>query len=425
MSAARAPGVTVERPREGLRIAMALYGDVTYDNRVMREAETLCGAGHSVTIYCLTGSPAVGAPFSVVARTPGGFSVMPDGSSPFLRTPSPSVARKLAARVRWILGYARTLRAWGHWAVAAAGHVDVWHAHDLTGLMAVGPLVRSPCRLVYDSHEVFLETGTGVRLPQLLRRALSAYEGHLARRAFALVTVNEGVAGVLQRRLRPRRTVIVRNCPPRWMPSTRPAARLREVTGVPASKPLILFHGGLSSDRGIDELAEALLVPGLESAHLAFMGFGPARPGLDELARDSRFQGRLHILDAVPPGELLEWIAGADADVIPYQRSNLNTWLCTPNKLWESLAVGVPVVVSNFPVMRRVVLDDPAGPLGGICDPARPESIATAIRTIIELPADEQASLRARCLQAAHERWNWEIEGARLVDVYEEIQARA
>jgi glycosyltransferase involved in cell wall biosynthesis len=73
--------------------------------------------------------------------------------------------------------------------------------------------------------------------------------------------------------------------------------------------------------------------------------------------------------------------------------------------------------------MRQIVLDDPAGPLGGVCDPAKPESIAGAIRTIIELPADERVALRARCLQAAHERWNWETESSRLVDLYKEILA--
>lgn len=404
---------------------MALYGDVTYDSRVMREAETLCSAGHAVTIYCLTGSPASDAPFNVVACTPKGSSVLPDGSSPFLRTASPSLSRGLAARFRWILGYARTLRVWGRWAVAEAGSVDVWHAHDLTGLMAVGPHVRSSSGLVYDSHDIFLETGTGKRLPYLLRRTLSAYEGHLARQAFALVTVNEGYAGVLRRRLRPRRTIIVRNCPPRWNPSVAPPSRLRDVTGVPVSQALILYHGGFSSNRGIEELAQALLVPGLESAHLALLGYGTTRPELEELARDPRFQGRIHVLDAVPPGELQEWVAGADADVIPLQRSSLNHWLCTPNKLWESLSVGVPVVVSDFPLMRRVVIDDPAGPLGGICDPARPESIAAAVRTIIELPADERAALRGRCLQAAHERWNWETESSRLLDLYEGIRALA
>lgn len=409
--------------RTGLRIAMALYGDVTYDSRVMREAETLCAAGHAVTIYCLAGSPAEGAPFNVVARAPTSTSVLPDGSSPFLRSSASSTVSKLAGRVRWMVGYARNLRAWGGWAVDAAGAVDVWHAHDLTGLMAVGPRLRAPTRLVYDSHEMFLETGTGARLPRPLRRLLSLYEGRLARRAVALVTVNEGYAGVLRKRLRPARTIIVRNCPPRSTPSAMRASRLREVAGVPDSQAVILYHGLFAGHRGIEQVAEALLVPVLRSTHLALLGFGSARPELERLARQERFGGRLHVLDAVPPGELLDWVAGADVDVIPLQHSTLNHWLCSPNKLWESLAVGVPVVVSDFPVMRRVVLDDPAGPLGGVCEPASPESIAAAVAAIINQPDTERALLRTRCLEAAHQRWNWETESSRLVDLYKEILA--
>lgn len=408
--------------RKGLRIAMALYGDMTFDSRVIREAETLSTAGHEVTIYCLGGSPATGARFRVVARVPPGSSVLPDGGSPFLRSAGSSVA-EIRRRASWVVGYAQALRAWGRMVVAAAGAVDVWHTHDLTGLLAVGPLVRSPGRLVYDSHEIFLETGTGVRLPRLFRRALAAYEGHQARRAVALITVNEDQARVLQRRLRPRRMLIVRNCPPRWTPSVKPVSQLRDSSGAPPDRPLILYHGAFSHNRGIEELAEALLYPGLESVQLALLGVGSIRPALEGLARDPRFEGRIRVHDAVPPDDLLDWVASADVDVIAIQRSTLNHWLSTPNKLWESLAVGVPVVVSDFPTMRRVVLEDPAGLLGGVCDPARPESIAAAIRAIIELPDDERARLKARCLLAAQERWNWETESSRLVDLYAEIGA--
>jgi glycosyltransferase involved in cell wall biosynthesis len=103
---------------------------------------------------------------------------------------------------------------------------------------------------------------------------------------------------------------------------------------------------------------------------------------------------------------------------MPLQRSTLNHWLCTPNKLWESLTAGVPVVVSDFPVMRGIVLDDPAGALGGVCQPDDPASIATAIRAILERPDDERAEIRRRCRRAADERWNWETESARLVELY-------
>jgi len=412
--------MTDQRPA-GLRVAMALYADVTYDSRVQREAEALWRAGHSVTIYCLSGAAPPGATFDVVASKPSVSAVLPDGSSPFLRAAQSGFLRRMASRVGWMVGYIRNIRAWGRWAVATAGDVDVWHAHDLTGLMAVAPRVKAPARLVYDSHEIFLETGTAARLPGPLRRVLSAYEGRLARRAAAMITVNDQYAGVLQRRLRPRRIVVVRNCPPRWDVPEPPAKGLREAVGVSPSVPLILYHGSFTHHRGIEQLADAMLQPGLESAHLALLGFGGIRAELADLVAEPRFGGRLHLLEAVPPGDLLDWVAGADVDVIPLQHSTLNHWLCTPNKLWESLAAGVPVVVSDFPAMRPIVLDDPSGALGAVCDPADPASIAEAVRTIVERPPEARAELRRRCLEAAHERWNWEHESATLVELYSEI----
>ena len=360
---------------------MALYGTVTHDSRVLREAETLSRAGHTVTIFCLPGTPPEGAPFRTVARAPSRSSVLPDGSSPFLAERESSLWVRLAGRIRWVVGYSLNIRAWGRWAVATAGDVDVWHAHDFTGLMAVGWAVRAPCRIVYDSHEIFLETGTAALLPGPLRRLLSALEGLLARRAVALVTVNEACAEVLQRRLRPSRTIIVRNCPPRWTPPDPPSSRLRDAVAVPETHPLVLYHGAFLRHRGLEELAEAMLVSGLERAHLIYLGFGSHRAAVDRLAADPRFDGRIHVLDAVPPNELLEMIAGADVDAIPLQHSTLNHWLCTPNKLWESLTARIPVVVSDFPAMRRIVRDDPAGPLGEVCDPADPGSIGAAIRS--------------------------------------------
>jgi glycosyltransferase involved in cell wall biosynthesis len=403
---------------------MALYGDVTFDSRVQREADVLSQAGHHVTVFCLAGS-AQNSSFQVVARRPDRSAVLPDGSSPFLRGGRSTSVAGLVARVRWMIGYVRNIRAWGNWAIAAGGDVDVWHAHDLTGLLAVAPLVRRPARLVYDSHEIFLETGTAARLPKPLRRLLGAYEKRLTGRADALVTVNDSYADVLNRRLRPRRLLIVRNCPPRWDPPPGSGARLRAAASIPEGRPVVLYHGGLTSHRGIEQLMEAMLEPGLEAAHLVLMGFGEDRQRLAVDVQDPKLEGRVHLLDAVPPGELLEWVAGADVNAIPLQRSTLNHWLCTPNKLWESLAAGVPVVVSNFPTMREIVTTDAAGPLGGVCDPSDPASIAGSIVAILELSAGERAALRERCLRVAHERWNWEQESSRLVGLYADIEATA
>jgi glycosyltransferase involved in cell wall biosynthesis len=199
-------------------------------------------------------------------------------------------------------------------------------------------------------------------------------------------------------------------------------SHLRDAVGATSDDTVVLYHGAFSKERGIEELAEAMTAPGLEAAHLALLGVGPTRPYLETIALDPRFDGRIHVLDAVTPDVLPDWISGADVDVIAIQRSSLNHYLCTPNKLWESLTAGVPVVVSDFPTMSRVVRADTDEALGSVCDPAIPASIAGAILSIIDRPHEERARLRTRCRQSAHDRWNWETESAALVDLYTEIE---
>ena len=71
------------------------------------------------------------------------------------------------------------------------------------------------------------------------------------------------------------------------------------------------------------------------------------------------------------------------------QPTNRSYELSTPNKLFEAFAAGVPVAGSDFPGCRTIVLDNPEGPLGELCDPTSPASIGAAIRRILELPRAE------------------------------------
>ena len=216
--------------------------------------------------------------------------------------------------------------------------------------------------------------------------------------------------------------MIVHNCPARWDPPVPRPDLIRAATGIPAEAPIALYHGGFSAHRGLEELAAAILRPGLERVHAVYLGYGSRRATLDSMARDPRYGGRLHVIDAVPPEVLLPWVASADVGVMPIQPSTRNHRMSTPNKLFEGLAAGLPVVVSDFPEMHRIVLDDPDGPLGAVCCPEDPEDVARAIQVVLDLPESAREELRARCLRAAHERWNWETEISGLVQLYRDLE---
>jgi alpha-maltose-1-phosphate synthase len=405
----------------GSRIAMVVYGDIAHDSRVQREATTLAEAGYEVTLFCLA-SPqgdALGLDprIEVIARNPSAAKVVPGSPSPFRRAPGGRRLIALWRRATWLWGYVRNLRAWGGAIKATRRPFDVWHAHDFAGLVAVGRPPRGSA-LVYDVHDLFVEAGTASLLPGFARSLIRRYERWLVRRVDLVVAVNGSLAEVVARRCSPRSMIVVHNCPPRWMPPSEPPDLIRSAAGIPAGRPVVLYHGVLASSRGIATLAEAILEPGLETAHLALLGYGEQRDSLIDMARSPRFGGRVHVLDPVAPSELLPWVASADVASMALPRLTLNLYLSTPNKLFEALAANVPVVVSDFPAVREIVIDDPLGPLGVVCDPADVHDVARAIREILALPPDAASDLRGRCGQAARERWNWETESAKIVAAY-------
>lgn len=456
---------------------MYVLNDMANDSRVIREATTLGQAGHAVTVMATSG----GTDARVVSREiRDGYDVvhvpLPAGRPlvvTWIRRPwrlfrwaalrwlvavragptrwpialavmvgtvvtlpwivirgswyvvSFGVLKRPARRtwLDYVVWWRHTILGWSRAALDQAPGADVHHGHDMDGLPAAAAGARRDgARLVYDSHEVFMSWGDHAAQPWPIRAVVAAWERRLARRAESVVTINDEIAAELRRRLRVERTIVLHNTPLRWTPPDPPEDRLRRATGIAPSSSVVLCHGGFQVNRGLEETALAMLEPGLDDAHLVFLGY--RQHVLERIVSDPRLAGRVHVLDAVPPATLLDWVAGADVDVIAIIPVDLNSVLSSPNKLFESLAAGVPVVSSDLPVRRRIICDDPAGPLGVMCDPRDPGSIAAAIRAVVGAPLEERTDLRRRCLAAAHARWNWETEAGRLVALYDDLARR-
>lgn len=402
---------------------MALYGDLSFDSRVRREARTLALAGYQVSLACLASAeerPDLPENVNIVTHRPIASPVLPGSRNPFFALAGGRISSTVE-RIRWLRDYIANLRAWGRSIAEACGPVDLWHLHDLTAMAAVVPTLDRHVPVVYDAHELFLETGTALRLPDPARALLRVYERRLVSRATAVITVNEELAGVLRTRYRPRRMTVVHNCPGRWTVTKPRRDLIRNAAGIPPGSPVILYHGSLSANRGVEQLMAALQMPGLATAHLVLLGTGDRRLELSATAAVHPASDRIHLLEPVPPRELLPWVSSADVGAMPIQASTLNHFLSTPNKLFECLAAGVPVVTSDFPAMRRIVLGDPLGPLGLVCDPSQTQEIAAALESLIERDPTERDALRGRCARAAWDRWNWEVESVRLLELYDDI----
>lgn len=354
---------------------MLLHKSVEHDARVLREASALTEAGHEVKVVDLP--------------RPAG------GRGPLSR--SYRLARAAA-------GLARR---------AAAERPDVVHAHDaamlLPGLLAAR---RARARLVYDSHE--LATGVPYR-SGAWAGLVATVERIGAKRADATITVSDGIAARLSERYRLRRDpVVVRNVPDLPPPAAASAPDLREDLFV-GGAPLVLHQGAVAPGRGCETLIRA--VTELDGAHLLFLGaWGSYSGKLRLLAAKQRLGDRVHFLRPAPLRTLLSYTAQADVGVSLLEDSCENHRLALPNKLFEYLAAGLPVVVSDLPEMATLVRDRG---VGWTADPADPKSVARALRAAID--ASDDAGLRARVDTAASEL-TWEQEKRHLLALYEELE---
>jgi glycosyltransferase involved in cell wall biosynthesis len=246
-------------------------------------------------------------------------------------------------------------------------------------------------------------------VPAPLLDRYRAKEAGWVRRVDAVITVNDALADHCERiwPFRERPTVLL-NGQERWdAPAVRPDL-IREAAGLPPERAIVLYLGRLGRERGIEEAAEAVLQ--LDDAALVMLGF-PVTKGWDtKLAAqqaDPRFAGRYIALPPVHPDEVRTWAASADVSIIAVPANSLNQRLSTPNKFWESLAAGTPVVLGrDLEVMRAIAEADD---LGTVADPADPGDLARALREVLEQPPEAYAAMRERCLTVSRDRYAWEV----------------
>jgi glycosyltransferase involved in cell wall biosynthesis len=278
---------------------------------------------------------------------------------------------------------------------------------------------RHRARVVYDARDIYLEARNMARMSRPIRWLLGRAERRWAHQADRVITVNDAYSDVMAERFGLARPLVVMNCSYRFEPPEPRERRFHEALGLSAGTRVVLYHGGLFPNRGIEELMAAILdVP---DAALVLMGYGVLEPTLRESAADEALGGRVHLLPAVRPDELLAWVACADVVAMPIQPSTLNHRLTTPNKLFEAMSAGVPVVASDLPGMATIVRDTGCGVL---CDPADPVDIAAALRRVLDGPEPERRAWRDRALAAARERYNWERQSAILLGEYSRLTGR-
>lgn len=194
-------------------------------------------------------------------------------------------------------------------------------------------------------------------------------------------------------------------------------ADIPEPTRRPADAPdrYLVYVGALQPWQGVDVLLRAVTrlrdldLPLVICSSVPPRRARPLRRLAERLGIDVRWRF------AVPHGEVAAWLAHAAVSVAPLTASPRNIQQgCSPLKVWESMAAGVPVVASDLPAVRELITD---GVHGRLVPPDRPAELARAIRIVLEYP-DKALQLADNARNRIADNFTWAHARARLSRVY-------
>lgn len=289
---------------------------------------------------------------------------------------------------------------------------DVYHFHDPELIPWCLLLKVLGKRVIYDIHEDYPASTLDKEYLPVWARPYTAYMVGLLE-DFAVRFLDGVIAATpkISDRFKHVNSEVVQNFPIVDATIARHYLMTR-----PCLNHSVCYVGGISVTRGIFEMLEAVLLLSRDlNVKLVLAGsFSPS--DLEERARlhpgwtSTNYMGWLSLrqLDNI----LKTSIAGL---VLFHPRPNHIE--SQPNKLFEYMSAGLPVIASDFPLWRKIV--EGAG-CGLLVDPLNPREIANAIEWLLEHPEDAN-EMGKRGRQAVIEKYNWDNEFAKLLRFYDSI----
>jgi glycosyltransferase involved in cell wall biosynthesis len=348
----------------------------------IKEATTLAANGYAVTVICC-------APSSFEERG--------------VRVRAIALAKNRMERM--------TATAFRALAAALSERADLYHFHD-PELIPIG-LVLKLCgkRVIYDVHEdAAKDVADKPYLPAwikpLLRAVVAMVEAVAAQFFDAVVAATPTLAA----KFPAAKTTLIRNVP------------LLDEMRVPNDRPFrerarrVVYVGGLAPFNGVEPMIRSMAeLPAASDIRLTLGGRSNSHAG--ELAmRALPGFDRVDFHGWVDRARVAEFFADARAGLVIYQPTP-NVIDSEPNKFFEVLSAGLPLIASDLPHWRRFIEKYSCGL---VVPPNDPSAIAAAIRELVDNPERaERMGQRGRAVVVDH--YNWEAESRRLLDLYGEL----
>jgi len=383
-------------------VLMLLANNFYIDPRVRQEAESLIKAGFTVHVFCWDRegeAEDTNIDNKLIVRT---MKILTSKEFNKLKY-------AVAAILLQILGFFYGIK------LIRKYRKIIVHANDFNTLLAAYLLkmfFRKRVRVVYDCHELTPNVykdwyGT------LVGKVAEKLEKLLIKCADVVLTVSEPVASYL-RTITNAPVYVFYNYPSEKYIPMIDKMEAREILGLPKDKLIIAFVGHIRPDTAVKELVEAteiLKKKNLQNkVRFVIVGGGPSKDEIWNFVKEKNLEDIVSLVPMVPREKAILYLCAADISYVVFIEG-INTRIGMPWKLFESLACGTKVIVSNKTYMANFLksIDYPSI----IINKISPKEIAEALEKELENRGNRDSKKRAKFL--------WESQEGEFLKIYENL----
>ncbi len=286
---------------------------------------------------------------------------------------------------------------------------DLIVANDLDTLMSgyLSAKRKKNCELVYDSHEFYTGVPELVNRPSV-QRIWERIEGWIFPKLNKIYTVNQSIADIYEKKYG-EKLFVVRNVSPRI---TDLDIVSKETYEIPSDKKMLILQGaGINVDRGAEELVEAMIE--IDEAVLVIVGDGDVVPQLKTFVEANNLDQKVFFLGKKPYLEMLAISALADIGFSLDKSTNINYENSLPNKIFDYIQAGTPIIASNIKEVRNVV---ETHEIGLIIEEVSASILTENIKKMLK-NEEKRVFFTENCKKTA-QSLNWENEKAVLKKIY-------
>jgi glycosyltransferase involved in cell wall biosynthesis len=282
--------------------------------------------------------------------------------------------------------------------------VKVVNCHSLF-VLPVGyllKLVDSKIWLIYDAHELESEKAG---LNKISKAISSSLEKFLIKKVDKLIVVSPSIGKWYESKYGVSNVVVIRNTPEASNSKVRNSV-FNEKFQISKDSMIFIYQGVVNKGRGIELLINVFSEIAADK-HLVIMGYGPLVDFVKEAERNS---SNIHFLVAVLPSEIFYYTSGADVGLSIIENISLSYYYCLPNKLFEYLHSGLPVIVSDFPDMSAIINEYNCGWITGVSE----KELLSTINSI----CSEDLLEKSKGVVNVQKEIHWEKESGLLFDAF-------